>query len=86
VTGTDGIDVCYGAKNQAVGEESSNYREFLELVLPIIKLFEKGLIAKGTEIFIFTDNWATEQCFSKGTSRISLLFELVLRPRALEFS
>jgi hypothetical protein len=32
-------------------------------VLRIEKLSKEGLIAKGTEIFIFTDNWVTEQCF-----------------------
>jgi hypothetical protein len=84
VTGTDGIDVCYGTWDQKVSDESSNYREFLNLVLQIEKLSEKGLIARGTEIFIFTDNWVTEQCFFKGTSRSPLLFELVLRLRTLE--
>jgi hypothetical protein len=54
------------------------------LVLRIEKLFKNGSIAKGTEIFIFTDNWVTEQCFFKGTSRSPPLFELVLRLRTLE--
>jgi hypothetical protein len=84
VVGTDGIDVCYGAWAQDVSEESSNYREFPNLVLQIEKLSKEGLIAKGTEIFIFTDNWVTELCFFTGTSRSPLLFELVLRLRALE--
>jgi hypothetical protein len=84
VTGTDGIDVCYGTWDQEVSERSSNYREFYNLVLRIEKFFKEGLIAKGTEIFIFTDNWVTEQCFFKGTSKSPLLFELVLRLRTLE--
>jgi hypothetical protein len=64
VAGTDGIDVCFGTWAQDVSKESSNYREFLNLVLRIEKLSKQGLIAKRTEIFIFTDNWVTEQCFS----------------------
>jgi hypothetical protein len=83
VTGTDGIDVCYGTLDQEVSEESYNYRESLNLVLRSENFSEKGLIAKGTEIF--TDKWVmTERCFFKGTSRSSLLFELVLRLRTIE--
>jgi hypothetical protein len=42
VTGTDGIDVCYGTWVQEVREESSNYREFLNLVLRIEKRPRRG--------------------------------------------
>jgi hypothetical protein len=41
VAGTDGIDVCYGTWDQEVRGQSSNYREFLNLVLRIEKLLYK---------------------------------------------
>jgi hypothetical protein len=85
LTGSNGIDVCYGSWDREVTEErSSNFKEFLNLVQRIEEMFEKGLIVRGTEIFVFTDNWVTEQCFFKGTSTSSHLFELVLRLRELE--
>jgi hypothetical protein len=50
-----------------VSGRSSNYREFYNLVLRIKMFFKEGLIARGTEIFIFTDDFVTLQCFFKGT-------------------
>jgi hypothetical protein len=67
-----------------VSGRSSNYREFYNLVLRIKMFFKEGLIARGTEIFIFTDDFVTLQCFFKGTSNSPLLFELVLRLRTPE--
>jgi hypothetical protein len=45
------------------------------LVLRIEKLFERGLIAKETEMFILTVNWVTEICFLKGHIGEPLLFD-----------
>jgi hypothetical protein len=69
-----------------VSGRSSNYREFYNLVLRIKMFFKEGLIARGTEIFIFTDDFVTLQCFFKGTSKSPLLFELVLRLRTPEMN
>jgi hypothetical protein len=64
-------------------EESSNYREFRNLVEKIESLVEDGSL-RGHELFMFTDNSTTESAFFKGTSSSEKLFELVLRLRKIE--
>jgi hypothetical protein len=64
-------------------EESSNYREFRNLVEMIESLVASGNLA-GHELFMFTDNSTAEAAFFKGTSTSEKLFDLVLRLREIE--
>jgi hypothetical protein len=55
-----------GTWNHTMREESSNYREFSNLVEVIESLVKKGTL-KGHELFMFTDNLTRESAFFKGT-------------------
>jgi hypothetical protein len=66
-------------------EESSNYREFRNLVEMIETLVENGTL-RGHELFLFTDNSTAESAFFKGTSSSEKLFNLVLHLRKIEMS
>ena len=68
-----------------VQEQSSNYRELLNLVEYIEVVYEKGLLDE-CELFMFTDNSTAEAAYSKGTSKSTLLFHLVLRLRRIQMS
>jgi hypothetical protein len=67
-----------------VRKQSSNFREAYNLVLGIEKMFEDGQLTPGTELFVFTDNSASERAFDKVTSKSKVLHELVLRLRNLQ--
>ena len=54
------------------------------LVLRIEKMVQSGEFEKGTELFVFTDNFVSERAFYKGSSSSRLLHDLVLRLRKLE--
>jgi hypothetical protein len=45
---------------------------------------KKGIIQKGTELFMFTNNFVTERAYFSGTSKSTTLFELILRLQHLE--
>jgi hypothetical protein len=72
-----------GTWSLSMREESSNFREFRNLVEVIESLVSKGALA-GHELFMFTDNSTAEAAFFKGTSQSEKLFELVLRLRKIE--
>ena len=74
-----------GQWNVSIKEESSNYRELLNLVLALEELALKGEL-DGCEIFMFTDNSTAESASFRGTSSSRLLFDLVLRLKKLEMS
>jgi hypothetical protein len=74
VAGYGYIDVEYGAWDEEVADQSSNFRE----------AFSEGLIGRGSEIWIFTDNSVSERAFHKGSSKSPLLHELCVRLRKLE--
>jgi hypothetical protein len=84
ISGTLDIDLSYGVWDQDTSEESSNFREFYNLVVRVETLHAQGKLGTGTELFIFTDNFVTECAFHKGTSRSKKLFGLVVRLRLLE--
>ena len=67
----------------ATDEESSNWREFTNVVVFLESKAQEGLL-DGCELFMFTDNSTTEGAFWKGTSPSPKLCELVLRLRKLE--
>jgi hypothetical protein len=73
----------FGQWCDSVSEESSNYRELLNLVIRLEELVKDGTL-KGAEVFIFTDNSTAESVFYKGNSSSRMLFELMLRLRKLE--
>jgi hypothetical protein len=59
-------------------EESSNYREFTNLVEDTELEAESGRLSQ-TELFLFTDNSMAESAFYKGSSSSKQLHNLVLR-------
>ena len=58
-------------------EESSNWREFTNIVVFLEKKGEEGVL-DGCEVFMFTDSSTTEGAFWKGTSPSCKLCELLL--------
>jgi hypothetical protein len=74
-------DVVYyrhGQWNDSHSQESSNYREFANLIYAIEDAYTKGLLTDA-ELFLFTDNSTAESVFYKGTSSSEKLFNLILR-------
>lgn len=84
--GEDDVDVFYGTWDEWAAQHSSNWREFYNQVLAIERGIADGTIPKGTEIFMFTDNFVTERAYFRGTSKSKELFDLVLRLRRLEMT
>jgi hypothetical protein len=72
-----------GIWNWTMREETSNYREFRNLVEMIEGLVEGGSL-RGHELFMFTDNSTAESAFSNGSSSSEKLFNLVLRLKKIE--
>lgn len=64
-------------------DNSSNWREFRNLVLTLEEEDKKGNL-KGAFIILATDNQVAERCIHKGNSSSVLLFELIVRLRKLE--
>jgi hypothetical protein len=82
--GGEEIDIFHGLWDDKAAEQSSNWREFYNQVLGVERGLEKGTITKGTELFLFTDNFVTERAYFSGTSKSKTLFELILRLQHLE--
>lgn len=78
-----GIDIIFGTWNESGRSQSSNFREFGNLVIRLESEAENGKLS-GAELFLFTDNSTTESAYHNGTSSSPLLFDLVLRLRILE--
>jgi hypothetical protein len=74
-----------GTWSKSMRKESSNYREFRNLVEMIETLVENGTL-RGHELVLFTDNSTAELTFFKGTLSSEKLFNLVLRLRKIEMS
>jgi hypothetical protein len=84
VAGSDEFHFQFGQWIARVTEnESSNWREFTNLVEYLEERGEAGLLDDG-EVFMFTDNSMAEGAFWKGTSQSPKLCALVLRLRKLE--
>ena len=64
-------------------DESSNSREFENVVCTLEEEVEQGRLSKST-IVMATDNSAVESALYKGNSSSEKLFDLVVRFRALE--
>lgn len=81
--GTTNRISTFFAKEMTHSNESSNFREFNNLVETLEKEYATGNL-ENLEVFICTDNEVTEKAFYKGTSKSPKLFDLVLRLRLLQ--
>jgi hypothetical protein len=73
----NGVRFEFGEWCEDIQGESSNYREFRNLVNVLLRAAEEGRL-KGADIFIFTDNQAAEGAYYRGTSPSRALFDLVV--------
>jgi hypothetical protein len=67
----------YGHWTETFGNNSSNHREMATFFLE--KAIRTSLIPRGTEIFLFTNNFVTKRAFFRGSASTKSLFDLVLR-------
>ena len=73
-----------GQWNNEIANESSNFREFRNLIEAVEEHTRDGHL-NNCELFLFTDNTTAESAFyNKGTSKSKKLFDLVLRLRSLQ--
>jgi hypothetical protein len=77
------LQYSHGVWSEQMDHHSSNYRELLNLVLVLEKGMQTGHLLDN-EVWIFTDNTASEGVFWKGHSPSRLLNDLALRLRLLE--
>jgi hypothetical protein len=78
------LDLTYGTWRSEVSKKSSNFREFANFARRVEQLVCDKTIRRGTELFLFTDNFVTEMAWHKRTARSRLLHGLVQRLRKLE--
>jgi hypothetical protein len=83
VLGSDGTRYRIGVWDRETEDESSNFREFENVVLSLEEEAEQGRL-KDSLMSFFTDNSTVEAALYKGNSSSEKLFELVLRFRKLE--
>jgi hypothetical protein len=83
VLGDDGIRYRIGTWGSDTQDESSNFREFENVVETLEEEAKQGHLKKAL-IFLCTDNSTVESALVKGNSSSRKLFELVLRVRVLE--
>jgi hypothetical protein len=82
--GEEELVAQFGAWDDETSEESSNFREAYNLVLRIEQMVERGELAEGSELFVFTDNFVSERAFHNGSSKSRRLHALVLKLRKME--
>jgi hypothetical protein len=78
------LSLAHGTWGDKASKRSSNFRELGNLVRRVEQLVKRGQIPRGTELFIFTDNFVTESVFYKGAARSPHLHALVERLRMLQ--
>jgi hypothetical protein len=83
-TGRDTLDLTHGTWGETAANRSSNFRELGNLVRRVEQLLVEELIPRGTELFVFTDNFVTESVFYKGAARSCYLHGLVERLKMLQ--
>ena len=83
ILGEDGIAYRIGTWESDVDEDSSNFREFENVVCALEDEGKKGNLNDAI-IFLCTDNSTVEAGLAKGNSTSRKLFELVLRVRRLQ--
>ena len=72
-----------GIWDRLTEDESSNFREFENVVLSLEEKAEQGRLDDSL-VFFFTDNSTVEAALYKGNSSSEKLFDLVMRFRKLE--
>ena len=83
--GTDEVHADFGNWSKAVTEgESSNFREAGNLVIRLKRMVASGELAKGSEVWVFTDNMVAERTYFRGSSNNSKLHQLILGLRKME--
>jgi len=83
--GTDEVHADFGNWTEEVTEgESSNFREAGNLVIRLKRMVQSGELAKGSEVFVFTDNMVAESTYFRGSSKNSKLHQLILGLRKME--
>ena len=65
-------------------DESSNFREAVNLVVRIMRMVRTGHIPRGSEVFVFTDNFVMEATYMRGSSKSSKLHDYIVELRKLE--
>jgi hypothetical protein len=83
VLGKDGIRYRIGTWDSDTEDESSNFREFENVVCALEAEARTGALDDAI-IFMCTDNSTVEAALAKGNSSSRKLYELVLRVRLLE--
>ena len=83
VLGKNGTRYRIGVGDKDTEEESSNFRQFENVVLTLEKEGEDGGM-KDSLVLLFTDNSTVEAALYKGNSSSPKLFGLVLRIKKLE--
>jgi hypothetical protein len=83
VLGPDGTAYRTGIWDKDTEGETSNFREFENVVETLEEEARKGSL-QGAEIYLCTDNSTIEAALYKGTSSSEKLFDLVVRVRKLE--
>jgi len=66
------VNYHFGTWTLVITSHPSNYWEFLNMVMEIEMKAERGELHKGTELFLFTDNFTTEAVFYSGTPSLAL--------------
>jgi hypothetical protein len=83
ILGEDGIQYRIGTWESDVDEDSSNFREFENVVCALEDEAKEGRLDDAI-VFLCTDNSTVEAGLAKGNSTSRKLFELVLRVRLLQ--
>jgi hypothetical protein len=83
-TGSEVIDCSHGSWSEEASARSSNFRELANLVRRVEQLWKNNKLERGTELFIFTDNFVTESVFHKGAATSPYLHSLVSRLRMIQ--
>jgi hypothetical protein len=85
ILGENGTRYRIGIWDKDTEEQSSNFREFENVVEALEEEADNGNL-EGAEIYMCTDNSTVEAALYKGNSSSQKLFDLVLRVRVLEMT
>jgi hypothetical protein len=82
-TVANGVSYRIGVWNSEESDESSNWKEFTNVVESLEEEAETGRL-DNSEVYLFTDNETVEGALYKGTSHSPKLLKLVIRVKLLE--
>ena len=78
------LNLAHGTWSEEATQRSSNFRELANLVRRVEQLWKQGKLVRGTELFVFTDNFVTESVFYKGAASSPFLHNLVERLKMVQ--